>query len=132
MTLALDLGGHPLVLRAHCVGARGDARTTAYGWSVRLDGGEGVGVFLLDDADSDGAFLERLDGEPGWAVTFYDAEAQQVELVSTDGTTTVLLHLEVPTTGAPVEAHGGAAEDDPDAAESGPSPALWVTVEQRE
>ena len=121
----IDIGGLPLRLRAHFFGARARGRVVDDGWTIDLEDGTGVGIFLLGDDDEDGAFLARFDGGDAWSTEFYDADWNQLALRDRQGLFEVLLKLEFP--GAPIPAEGSAPGDE-DHLETAPGPALWVTV----
>ena len=145
MAIVLSIGGYPLVLRASCFGGRARARSLGDAWTVDLEDGAGVGIFLLGDDAEDGTFLARFDGDAIWSVDFYDADFNQLALRDTQNRFEVQLKLEAP--GAPIPAPSPppipAPSPAPIPAAEAPSGeetsmeaaagyALWVTVRELE
>ena len=137
MALVLSIGGYPLVLRASCFGGRARARSFGDAWTVDLEDGAGVGIFLLGDDAEDGTFLARFDGDAIWSVDFYDADFNQLALRDTQNRFEVQLNLEAP--GAPSPAASPApipAAEAPSGEETSMEAAagyaLWVTVRELE
>jgi hypothetical protein len=127
MASIIDIDGLSLRLHAHFFGARARGRAVADAWTIDLEDGTGVGIFLLGDDDEDGAFLARFDGGDTWSTEFYDADWNQLALRDRQGRYEVLLKLEFP--GAPIPAEGSVPGDE-DHLEVAPGPALWVTVRE--
>lgn len=125
MALVLSIGGYPLVLRASCFGGRARARSFGDAWTVDLEDGAGVGIFLLGDDAEDGTFLARFDGDAIWSVDFYDADFNQLALRDTQNRFEVQLKLEAP--GAPIPA-AEAPSSEETFMEAAAGYALWVTV----
>ena len=137
MAIVLSIGGYPLVLRASCFGGRARARSLGDAWTVDLEDGAGVGIFLLGDDAEDGTFLARFDGDAIWSVDFYDADFNQLALRDTQNRFEVQLKLEAP--GAPIPAASPApipAAEAPSGEETSMEAAagyaLWVTVRELE
>lgn len=133
MALVLSIGGYPLVLRASCFGGRARARSLGDAWTVDLEDGAGVGIFLLGDDAEDGTFLARFDGDDNWNVDFYDADFNQLALRHAKDSFEVQLKLEAP--GAPIPAlipAAGTPSGEETSMEAAAGYALWVTVRELE